>query len=482
MSRLKTLVANVAAVVSGKAVAAIAGLATIMLLTRNLGPQEFGYYRTVLTFAGFSAVLADSGFYMVGLREMSRPGADKARVAGAMLPLRFLISVGFLVIACSFIWVFPYDDTVKRGAWLGAGVYACGQASELVVAILQSVEKQGRNAIAEGTGALVVLALTWGMALLGVGAIPMLAVTFFGALLSLAISLKLARGLVPFTLHVDLGAWRKYIVLGLPMAGAQIVGMAILRGDSLILSLFAPASDVGLYGVSTKLFEIATSLAFMIGGVMMPALTAAAAHGSREEFSRTMGNVFDTAAIYGVGAVLGLSPFAPDLLSLISGPAFVVGAPALVLISVAIALSAMSHVLRFVLVSCEKSRLVLQADAIACAVGFTAYFVLIPRYSLVGAAIGTVVAEGCSLIGMLRGVRRASYPLPSPRNLFKAIGAGAVAYAAMVAGNQFEIPWLLCLVMGLGIYLAILAVTHAIPPELVATVIRRRGPSVAAGQ
>ncbi len=85
-------------------------------------------------------------------------------------------------------------------------------------------------------------------------------------------------------------------------------------------------------------------------------------------------------------------------------------------------------------------------------------------------------------MGMLRGVRRASYPLPSPRNLFKAIGAGLVAYAAMAAGNQFEIPWLLCLVVGLGIYLVILAVTHAIPPELVATVIRRRGPSVAAGQ
>jgi O-antigen/teichoic acid export membrane protein len=70
LSRLRALLANIAAVVSGKAVAAVAGLATIMVLTRNLGPEEFGYYRTVLTFAAFASVLADCGMYMVTLRAM----------------------------------------------------------------------------------------------------------------------------------------------------------------------------------------------------------------------------------------------------------------------------------------------------------------------------------------------------------------------------------------------------------------------------
>src|SRR6516162_4389771 len=93
VSRLRVVLANVVAVVSGKAVAAVAGLATIMVLTRNLGPQEFGYYRIVLTFAAFASVLADCGLYMVTLREMSRPDADAARVAGAALPLRLASSI-----------------------------------------------------------------------------------------------------------------------------------------------------------------------------------------------------------------------------------------------------------------------------------------------------------------------------------------------------------------------------------------------------
>src|SRR5215469_1128303 len=100
MSRLRVLLANAAAVVSGKAVAAVAGLATIMVLTRHLGPQNFGYYRTALMFASFASVLADCGLYMVTLREMSRPGADPARVAGMALPLRLTSSISVLVLAC----------------------------------------------------------------------------------------------------------------------------------------------------------------------------------------------------------------------------------------------------------------------------------------------------------------------------------------------------------------------------------------------
>ena len=94
---------------------AVAGLATIMVLTRHLGPTEFGYYRTVLTYCAFAAVLADCGLYMINLREMSKPGADPARVAGNTLALRFVSTGGVLTAAAAFVWVTPYDLSVKLG-------------------------------------------------------------------------------------------------------------------------------------------------------------------------------------------------------------------------------------------------------------------------------------------------------------------------------------------------------------------------------
>ena len=453
---------------------AVAGLLMIMVLTRHLGPTEFGYYRTVLTYCAFAAVLADCGLYMINLREMSRPGADPARVAGNTLALRFVSTGSMLIAAAAFVWVTPYDSTVKWGVLIGVAIYTCLQASDFLISVFQSVLKQGRNAVAEVVGAVTTLAVVWLLATLThAGAIPMLGATLLGAALAMGISWRLAHRLVPFRLSFDLPLWRHFLVAGLPIAGAQILGMAMLRGDALLLSLYQPAADVGLYGVPSKLFEIATSIPYQFAGLMMPALTAGAKNG-RQEFGAALRNAVDVGALYGVGAILALAFFAPQILTLMAGAEFAAGAPALVFISVAIALAGMTHILRFALVACERPRFVLVADSVACACAFAAYFALIPRYSFVGAAIGTVVAEVAALACMLIGLSRAGRPLPSILNPLKALVSGAVAGAVMIFLRRFELFWLVNLVIGGGVYLVCLALTRAIPRELVLNVLRRR--------
>jgi O-antigen/teichoic acid export membrane protein len=476
MSLLRSLAANMAAIVSGKAATAVAGLLTIMVLTRHLGPTEFGYYRTVLTYCAFAAVLADCGLYMINLREMSRAGAEGApRVAGNALALRFVSTGGILIAAAAFAWATPYDLTVKWGVLIGAAIYTCLQASDFLISVFQSVLKQGRNALAEVTGAVTTLAGVWVLALTtGAGALPMLGATLAGAALAMGISWRLAHRLVPFRLRFEVGVWRQFLVAGLPIAGAQILGMAMLRGDSLLLSLYQPAADVGLYGVPSKLFELATSIPYQFAGLMMPALTAGARN-TPPEFRQVLRNAVDAGALYGVGVILALTLFAPQILTLMAGAEFAAGAPALAIIAFAICLAGVTHILRFALVACERPRFVLIGDSVACACAFIAYFALIPRYSFIGAAAGTVAAEVAALTCMLWGLRRARRPLPSFVNPLKAIFSGAVAFGAMVLlTRSFELPWLVTLVIGGAIYVGGLALTRAIPRELILTVLRRR--------
>ncbi|HZT05362.1 MAG TPA: oligosaccharide flippase family protein [Steroidobacteraceae bacterium] len=470
MSRLRALAANMAAVVTGKAATGVAGLLTVVALTRHLGPTEFGYYRTVLTYSAFAAVLGDSGLYMVTLRRMSQDSANAARVLGNTLPLRILTTGSVLLAAAAVAWLTPYDPPVKWGTLIGAAIYTCLQASDFLIAAFQSVLKQARNAVAEVAGAVVTLAAVSILTLTHVGALPMLAATLLGAITALAISIRLARRLVPFRVSFDLPVWRQYLIAGLPLAGSQILGMAMLRGDSLLLSLFQPAAAVGLYGVSSKLFEVTTSVPYIFAGLMMPALTLSAAR-DRAEFSRQLGRVVDAAAVYGVGIVIAFAPFADRLLALISGERFAAGAPALIVISFAVALAGLTHVLRFTLVACEQPRLVLIGDMVACTCAFVAYFGLIPRFSLTGAAVGTVIAEATALVGMIVGLKHAGRALPSLANPAKAVVAGALAALTMKYLAGFGAPWLLALAAGGALYLALLALMRAIPKELLFVII-----------
>ena len=361
MAQGRVLMTNMAAVAMGKGATAVAGLLTIMVLTRELGPHEFGYYRTVLTYSAFAAVLADLGIYLVGLREMSRPGADASRVIGNALFLRLTSTAAILFLASLVALLLPYDAEVDRGIFLGALIYTAIQGSEFLVAVFQRAMKQAGNAIAEASGAFATLAGVWVLSLLNANVLGMLCGTLFGATLALSVSWTLARRIVPFRPRFELSVWRQYVIAGLPLAGSHILSMAMLRGDTLLLSIFKPAADVGLYGVPTKMFELTTSLPYMFAGLMMPLMTAAAARAyisagapadaaaaaGGDEFSRLLSRSLDAMFMFGVGAILALSLFAPQILAFISGEAFAAGAPALIILSFAALLTALSIVLRF---------------------------------------------------------------------------------------------------------------------------------------
>lgn len=490
MAKSRALMTSMAAVAAGKGATAVAGLLTIMVLTRELGPQEFGYYRTVLTYSAFASVLADLGIYLVGLREMSRPGADAARVIGNALMLRLVSTAGVLLAAACLALALPYDREVKQGIFLGAAIYTAIQGSEMLVAVFQLVTKQAGSALAEAGGALATLLAVWVLSRIDVGVLPMLVATLFGSLVAIAVSWTLARKIVPFQLRFEPAVWRQYFVAGLPIAGSHILSMAMLRGDTLLLSLFKPAADVGLYGVPTKMFELTTSLPYMFAGLMMPMLTAAIARQAvvsdatgpyarpaSTEFSRLLGRSLDAMLMYGVGAILALSVFAPELLSFISGAEFAAGAPALIVLSFAALLTALSIVLRFSLIALDRPRAVLAADGASCAIALVAYLILIPRLSFLGAAIGTMLAEASVLFAMLWGLQHAGQPLPRMASIGKTLAAGVTAGAAIWVMSRLSLHWMLALLIGGSLYVALLALTGAVPREFVDSLLKRSRPS-----
>jgi O-antigen/teichoic acid export membrane protein len=496
MAKRRALMTSMAAVAAGKGATAIAGLLTIMVLTRELGPYEFGHYRTVLTYSAFASVLADLGIYLVGLREMSRPGADVARVIGNALMLRLVSTAGVLLAAACLALMLPYDTDVKQGIFLGAVIYTAIQGSEMLVAVFQLVTKQAGSALAEAGGALATLVAVWSLSKIDVGVLPMLVGTLFGSLVAITISWTWARKIVPIRLRFEPALWRQYFVAGLPIAGSHILSMAMLRGDTLLLSLFKPASDVGLYGVPTKMFELTTSLPYMFAGLMMPLLTAAAAkqvlsgagggasdtsgsyaRPTSTDFSRLLGRSMDAMLMYGVGGILALSVFAPELLSFISGAEFAAGAPALIVLSFASLLTALSIVLRFSLIALDRPRSVLAADGMSCAIAVVAYLVLIPYLSFVGAAIGTALAEASVLFAMLWGVQHAGHPLPKMSSVGKTLAAGVTAAGAMWLVSRLQLHFIFALMIGGGIYLGLLALTGAVPREFVDSLLRRTRPS-----
>jgi O-antigen/teichoic acid export membrane protein len=169
--------------------------------------------------------------------------------------------------------------------------------------------------------------------------------------------------------------------------------------------------------------------------------------------------------------------FAPQLLTFISGQAFAVGASALMILSVASLFTALSIVMRFSLIALDRPRAVLGADAASCAIALAAYLILIPYFSFVGAAVGTALAEASVCFAMLWGLQHAGQPLPKMTSVAKTLAAGLTAAAAIWLMSRLSLHWMIALAFGGLLYVGLLALTGAVPRELVDSLLKRNRPA-----
>jgi hypothetical protein len=72
---------------------------------------------------------------------------------------------------------------------------------------------------------------------------------------------------------------------------------------------------------------------------------------------------------------------------------------------------------------------------------------------------------------MIVGLRHAGRPLPSLANPAKAVVAGALAALIMKYLASVGVPWPLALAVGGVLYLALLALTRAIPKDVLFVII-----------
>ena len=473
-STVRALTFNMASIVVGKIVAVMIGLVSIALITRALGPDGYGAYRTILTFVSFVSIGSDLGLQVVVLRELGRPGRDASRLMGAALLLRLLISAAVLTTGALVSLLMPYDTEIVRGILVAAPYYVIFQSAMMLQSVFQRHLRQGMQALSETAGGLVMLGLVWLAVQAGGDVVPMVAAMLGGGVVQIAIAWGLARRLQPFRLTVDTAIWRELLVTGLPIAGSRVILSIILRGDVLLLSLLATDAAVGLYGVPSKMFEILITLAVLFNGMLMPMMVAALAKQDLRSASDTAGHALTAMVIFGGGVIAVFAAFPREVLSVVAGAEFAPAAPALTIVGVAIAANAMAQVYRHMLTAMDNQRHALVVDCVGLVVALTSYLTLIPMLSYLGAAIGTALTESVLCIGLVIAVARVGIRPPLIGALIKTAIVAAVTVAAMVAMARLGLPWLLALIVGGVVFFGLVVATRIAPPAYIQAILKRK--------
>lgn len=284
-TRSDTLVAVRNAVVLGASLVATWSVALVvrMVLPRALGPERFGQYNFAESFSTTCAVALSFGIETYIQKEIpARPAHAKDFVGGA-LAARFGVIALVMGGQHAFGLITHRPDDVRRALLVFAIAQLAQYDAGTFAALLHATRSVGRLAILN-----VVSKVLWAGGTLAVvayagGRLELLAAAFLASeAVRALVLLTLARGKLDLPLAVDAQKTWAAIRSALPYYVNAVAITVYAKIDVTIMALQLPDAEVGWYGTAWGVAGITMLLTPLMGAVLMPQLSRAAAR-SRDE-------------------------------------------------------------------------------------------------------------------------------------------------------------------------------------------------------
>ena len=109
MSLARSLTSSMVVLAGGRVLSILLALVTVAMLTRALGPEDFGYFRTAIAYLSLAMLIGGFGLNTVVVRELARAEADQPRILGNALALRLTLSATAITVGCLLAWLLPFD-------------------------------------------------------------------------------------------------------------------------------------------------------------------------------------------------------------------------------------------------------------------------------------------------------------------------------------------------------------------------------------
>jgi O-antigen/teichoic acid export membrane protein len=423
-SARRRVASNTAIQLAGKGAVLAIGLVSIALLTRYLGPDDYGKYTLALMYMQLFAVLADVGIFTTVVREISKRPERTEELVGNALALRLVLAIGVIALAAGVSLLLPYEHQVRVAILIAGAPLLIGMMTTTFVAVLQSRLQMTRAVIGDVVGRLVSLGLVLLVVGLDLGFYPILGAAAGGAAATLAVTWTLTRPLARVRPLRDRAIWRSLLVTAVPLGLALAINAVYFRADTLIISLYEPYSEVGLYTLAYRVLELTLVIGTVFLNTTFPILSEAVARDEARAL-RAIQASSEVCVVLGAPLVAGGLVLAPQIVDLAGGDDFHGSAEPLRILLAAGALAWVNGVFGYALIARERqaSALWLNVTALAFNVGLN--FLLIPRYGIVAAAIVTVASELVILLGSYPLMRRYFGFFPIPRTLAPAVAAAA---------------------------------------------------------
>ncbi len=435
------------------------GIISLALITRLLGPTNFGFYTTIFAFAQMAMILADLGLYLTLLREVSTTDdpAKESYFTNNIFTIRILTALLFVILAPLTIQLFPYAPEVKTGLIFFIASFFFQSLISTLTAVFAKKLDMPKVAITDLLNKLVYLGLLAYWFIYGGNLNWILIGNSFTQGLSFVLLYIFLRKHVNLQLAWDFKYWKKVFILTWPLAVTVVLNLLYFKADTLILSIYHLPETVGLYGAPYRVLEALAAFPHMFMGLILPLFTAAWVQRHHEKLQSIWQSSFNFFAVIICGIIAFTWLTSRPLMILLAGEEFAASAPILNILIVATAIIFFGVLFTYLVVAIGAQKQMVKYFLITAAIGLIGYFMFIPQYSYWAAAGITVLVEALIVIFAYLVIRQ-HYALPIKFGvLFSCLLSAAFALLLswpLLSVNIFLAILVLAIVYLTGLYLS----------------------------
>lgn len=428
-----------------------------VLIARLLGVVDFGTVALAMTLTGVTATVVTVGLNTGVARFLPRDAAASYRRGVLVSALHVALPVSLLAGG----GVFLLADVVAVRAFDAPGAAPVFRAAGVAIPLAMLVKF--------AVGAVQGNKLTWPKVYVQNLVVPGTRFLFFAAAVlvgfratgvawAYALSFGVAAALSVYYLYAytplfervsAVSMHRELLSYSLPVMVRNLMTMVLVHVDTFLLGALATVAAVGVYGAVYPLAMLVTIAHKATNFLYLPIVSELDADTRQDEIANVYQIVAKWLFLATVPIFVAVALFPGVTIGLTYGPEYVAGARALTVLSVGFFVHTVVGVNGGTLEAIGATRFVMGVSVVVAVVNVALNLVLIPRYSLLGAAVATTAAYVLLNTLYTAYLYRLTGLVPFNRR-FRGVAAATVVLVGGVYGAKLQFGRSLPVAVALG--------------------------------
>lgn len=399
------IIKNTFALFMGSAVVNLLSFFLMVVIARTLGDTGVGQYSFIFALGYLIIILANPGLEYLIIKEVPGNKDLMPQYGANILSLKVIlvvIAVAVTVCLAPFINKAPL---VIYSLLIVCIICGFGVVGSVFSKILHAYERMDLTSLAEVIERVIALILGVILLYLTRSLLYLILALLISRLVKEMLYVWFSKKLFVPKLGFDFFLWKKLFVQSLPFALSITFLYIYYRIDTVMLSLMVNDQVTGWYNAAYRLVDVVNYIPFLIVTAILPSMARSSKNDHEllmDIFNRSLRYLVLLSIPIGVGTFL----LAPRIVLFVYGEGFANAAIALKILIWAEVIVFVNYLGGHLLNIIDRQKTYTKIIGITVGLNIVLNFILIPKYTYIGAGVATLLSETLIFILIYRSIRK----------------------------------------------------------------------------